>query len=50
MIAGPVIAPIEHIFMAKFIIRGNTKPIEQIVAGLNDAFAQVVSASEQASS
>jgi hypothetical protein len=41
MIAGPVIAPIEDIFMDEFIILGKTKPINQIIAGLNDALAQV---------
>ena len=32
MIAGPAIAPIVNIFMVEFIIRGNTKPINQIIA------------------
>ena len=50
MIAEPVIAPIVDIFVAVFIIRGNTKPINQIIAGLNDASAQAASASGQVSS
>jgi len=50
MIAGLVIVPIVDISVAVFISRGNTKPINQIMAGLNDTSAQAASASGQVSS
>jgi hypothetical protein len=50
VIAGLVIATIVDIFVAVFITRGNTKPINRIISGLNDASAQANSASGQVSS
>ena len=50
MITGLVIAPIVDIYIVEFIIRRNTKPINQITAELNDVFAQEASVSDQVSS
>ena len=50
MIVGLVITTIVDIFVAVFITRGITKPINRIIAELNDASDQVAFASGQVSS
>jgi len=50
MIIGLIIAVIAGSLLAYFIVIGITKPINQIVTGLNDGSQQVASASAQVSS
>ncbi|WP_321494289.1 methyl-accepting chemotaxis protein [uncultured Desulfobacter sp.] len=50
MIAGLIVALIVGIFSAFFITRSITKPINKIIAGLNEGAVQVASASGQVSS